>query len=544
MISECFYNPDQAQKMQPETLYILMKEPIMKRSEYICFLMILHFIYTISLHSHSFEFDKFSLWTESTKLRGANIHQRRVYPELDGLEFMGPDPFGPPYFQEDFYRMSEWGANLVNLSHPGLFSESPPFVLDSAVQDNLDALLTMIAQAGMYAIISFRTGPGRSEFTFVWDEVGDWFDESYLNDTVWEDPSSQNAWVEMWRYTAEKYKDNPIIVGYDLMVEPNSNEVGSDAANPLNIWDPDEFYDAYGGTLYDCNQLYLRITDAIREKDTDTPILIGGNAYSRISWLPYLELTGDSRTVYMVHQYEPHMYTHQWPKNMFTYPGEFDTDYDGQPDQFNRAWLEDLVTVIDDFMQANHVPVAVNEFGVMRWIPGAAEYLNDLMALLEARHMNHALWLWDPSWEAHAVDENSFNFRHGPDPENHSDVQTSELIEVIKSNWSKNTEFPTLVGESDSQILPITFGLEQNYPNPFNAATIIPFCLSRDGHAEISLFDVRGRKITTLLSTCLPKGTHSIQWNANNSKNGVYLCQMKIIDQPVDTKTIKLILLK
>ena len=83
----------------------------------------------------------------------------------------------------------------------------------------------MIEQANMFAVISFRTGPGRSEFTFVWDEVGDWFDEGYLNDSVWQDQAAQDGWVAMWRYTAERYRSNPIIVGYDLMVEPNSNEV-------------------------------------------------------------------------------------------------------------------------------------------------------------------------------------------------------------------------------------------------------------------------------------------------------------------------------
>nr|HID13007.1 hypothetical protein [Anaerolineae bacterium] len=43
--------------------------------------------------------DKWALWAGGTKLRGANIYQRRVYPELDGPTFMGPGPVGPPYTQ-------------------------------------------------------------------------------------------------------------------------------------------------------------------------------------------------------------------------------------------------------------------------------------------------------------------------------------------------------------------------------------------------------------------------------------------------------------
>jgi len=125
------------------------------------------------------EIDKWSLWTGGTRLRGANIWQRRVYPALDGPTFLGPGPVGPPFIQSDFDNLAALGANYVNISHPGLFTESPPYVLDQDIQDSLDNLLDMIEQANMFAVISARTGPGRSDFTFYWDGAGDWFNESY-----------------------------------------------------------------------------------------------------------------------------------------------------------------------------------------------------------------------------------------------------------------------------------------------------------------------------------------------------------------------------
>jgi len=66
------------------------------------------------------------------------------------------------YTQEDFDQLAALGANYVNISHPGLFIKTPPYTLDQDVQDNLDHLLDMIAQADMFAVISFRTGPGRA----------------------------------------------------------------------------------------------------------------------------------------------------------------------------------------------------------------------------------------------------------------------------------------------------------------------------------------------------------------------------------------------
>jgi len=386
----------------------------------------------LPLVSRASGIDMWALWTGTTQLRGANVFQRRVYPELDGPDFFGPGPVGPPYTQADFDGLAAMGANYVNISHPGLFAEDPPYTLDQGIQDNLDSLLAMIAQADMFAVISFRTGPGRAEFSVCCLGEG-WFDDSYYNDSVWQDQAAQDAWAAMWRTTAQRYKDNPVVVGYDLMVEPNSNEVGSDATDPLDIWDPEEFYDQYGGTLYDWNQLYPRISAAIRQVDEDTPILIGGMAYSAVDWLPYLQPTGDPRTVYVVHQYAPFDYTHQEPPAIRAYP-------DGS---FDKAWLNDLLSTVDNFKIAHSVPMAVNEYGVVRWVPGADDFMDDQMDLFEQRDMNYALWLWESSWPPLQDEIDAFNFRHGPDPENHTDVASSDLIKVIEKYWGRNTMRPS-----------------------------------------------------------------------------------------------------
>lgn len=85
--------------------------------------------------------DKWSLWSgPAVKLRGANVFQRHVYA-FDGPNFLGPGPFGPPTTQQDFNGLAAYGANFVNLSVPGLFSENPPYVLDSQAASNLDDLV-------------------------------------------------------------------------------------------------------------------------------------------------------------------------------------------------------------------------------------------------------------------------------------------------------------------------------------------------------------------------------------------------------------------
>ncbi|MGD2247363.1 MAG: cellulase family glycosylhydrolase [Candidatus Methanofastidiosia archaeon] len=392
-------------------------------------------------------FDKMTLWDMSTgpHLRGANLWQRRVYPELDGPTFMGSDPVGPPSTQEDFNRLAALGCNYVNISHPGLFTETPPYTLDKDIQNNLDRLLTMIAKSDMFAVISFRTGPGRSEFTFVSEDVGDWFDESYLNDSVWQSQEAQDAWVTMWEYTAQRYKDNPIVAGYDLMVEPNSNETGSHYLyDYLDMWDPEEFYNQYGGTLYDWNQLYPEIIDAIRTVDKDTPILVGGNGYSSLEWLPYLQVVKDKKVVYIAHQYWPGQYTYQFPTSIkCSYPGKCDINRDGSKEQLDKAWLTDFLSLIDDFTSRHNVSVGINEFGAVRWVPGAAQFMDDQMAIFEEKGVNNALWEWQV-WEPFTEKVSYFNFLLGPDPDNTTEVP-NELKDVITKYWSYNNVRPSTV---------------------------------------------------------------------------------------------------
>ncbi|MBN1679838.1 MAG: CIA30 family protein [Anaerolineae bacterium] len=386
------------------------------------------------------DYDKFALWTGGTQLRGVNTWQRVVVTWVDGMEFMGDSYIGPPYTQEDFDRLAAMGANYVNISGPGLFTETEPYELDEAVQAYLDSLLSMIAQADMFAVISVRTGPGRSDFTFYWSGGADWGDASLLNDDIWLEQSAQDAWVEMWRAMADHYKDHPVVIGYDLMVEPDA------AGQMLDIYEPSEFYPAYAGTLYDWNQLYPRIVAAIREVDQDTPILVAALGWSGVRWLPYLQPVDDPRTVYMVHQYEPQdSYTHQDYPAENTYPGEFDVTWDGVPDTVNRDWLDDFLGVIDDYKAKYGVPVAVNEYGVARWVPGAADFMRDEMALFEARGMNNAFWTFNPSWEPFQGND-MFDFTHGPDPANHTTVE-NDLWDVILNYWQLNTVRPSNVGQ-------------------------------------------------------------------------------------------------
>jgi hypothetical protein len=383
---------------------------------------------------------KWCLWSKGkTYLRGANIWQRTTeLTDVYGVGTLGDGTVGPPFTQDDFDRLAALGANYVNISHPGLYTVDPPYQLDEGIQANLDNLLSLIGKADMFAVITFRTGPGRSEFAFAWgeDTTADpdegWFDASYYNNTVWESQDAQDAWAAMWGYAAERYRTSSVVVGYDLMCEPNPEEVFFD------IWgEPNEFYPQHAGTLYDWNQFYPDIVTAIRAVDTKTPILVQPMGYGAVAWLPYLAKSSEARIVYTCHQYLPTGYTHQLAAGpSVSYPGTVD----GQT--ANQAYLDNLLQTIDGFQSSSSVAVAVNEFGPVRYAPNADDYLDDLIGLFEDRALNHALWEWGASWPGY-IDNDAFSFRHGADPNNHTDVTTSDLIEVLKKYWGRNTLRPS-----------------------------------------------------------------------------------------------------
>lgn len=64
--------------------------------------------------------------------------------------------------------------------------------------------------------------------------------------------------------------------------------------------------------------------------------------------------------------------------------------------------------------------------------------------------------------------------------------------------------------------LPLQYKLHQNYPNPFNPVTNLKYDLPEDTFVDISIYDMKGEKIKTLVRSKQKKGNKSIQWNATN----------------------------
>ena len=72
--------------------------------------------------------------------------------------------------------------------------------------------------------------------------------------------------------------------------------------------------------------------------------------------------------------------------------------------------------------------------------------------------------------------------------------------------------------------VPQCFELEPNYPNPFNAATTISFALAKSAFVRLTIYDLLGKKVCTLLNKKMEKGCYQIKWEAEGLASGIYVC--------------------
>jgi len=123
-------------------------------------------------------------------------------------------------------------------------------------------------------------------------------------------------------------------------------------------------------------------------------------------------------------------------------------------------------------------------------------------------------------------------------------------VSYFSTEWSEYSETIAVVLEnldiSHGNNLPISYKIHQNHPNPFNPVTTIRYDLPEDGLVNITIYDMMGRQISTLVSGQQTAGYNIVQWNATNSfgeavSAGLYLYT---IHAGEFTQTRKMVLLK
>ena len=72
----------------------------------------------------------------------------------------------------------------------------------------------------------------------------------------------------------------------------------------------------------------------------------------------------------------------------------------------------------------------------------------------------------------------------------------------------------------------LQFSLSQNYPNPFNPYTTIEFNIPEQNRVNVSVYNMLGEKVATLVNELMESGNHKLNFNASNLASGIYLVKM------------------
>lgn len=178
--------------------------------------------------------------------------------------------------EADIRALAGWGFNLVRLpfhynvltpaDSPGVYSENGFAIFDS--------LITWCRKYNIYIILDMHCAPGGESDQTISD-----YDSSVPS--LWQDTAKQTRTVDIWRTIAARYKDEPVIAGYDLLNEPR--------------------WDFPNGDNTPLRNMYVRITQAIRSVDTVHILFCEGNQYAT----DFSKLTPpwDSKLVYSFHKY-------------------------------------------------------------------------------------------------------------------------------------------------------------------------------------------------------------------------------------------------
>ena len=171
--------------------------------------------------------------------------------------------------REDVQFIKNTGANTIRLPfHYKLFTDED-FMGLTANQDGfarVDSVVEWCREADLYLILDMHDAPG--------GQTGDNIDET-----------SQQLYCDIWRKIAERYKNEPVILGYELFNEP------------IAPYFPN--MEELNGKLED---IYKKGVAAIREVDTNHIILLGGAQWNG-NFKPFTDSKFDDKIMYTCHRY-------------------------------------------------------------------------------------------------------------------------------------------------------------------------------------------------------------------------------------------------
>jgi endoglucanase len=179
--------------------------------------------------------------------------------------------------REDILFIKKLGLNSVRIPFNWrLFTvEEYPDLWVGLGFEMLDRVIRWCKEANLWVVLDMHCAPG--------GQTGDNIDDSWGYPFLFENPESQQRTIQLWQKIAERYKNEPVIIGFDLLNEPIPHFYDQSKLNPL------------------LEPFYKRIVSAIRQVDTNHIVFLGG-----AQWNTNFGVFGppfDKNVAYTFHKY-------------------------------------------------------------------------------------------------------------------------------------------------------------------------------------------------------------------------------------------------
>jgi len=264
---------------------------------------------------------------------------------------------------------------------------------------------------------------------------------------LWNDKAYWKQAATYWAELAAGLKDHPAICAYNIINEPTPEmKTGLDEHSSVPRYQA--WYKKYKGTAHDLPAFYETVIAAIREVDTETPIMLDAGWFALPRAFAYWPTIDDDKVLYAFHMYEPYAFTN--PRNFrreepYGYPGRI--PFGEKKLVWNKQQIDRYLAPFFDWARARGIPInrlVCGEFGCYRRNEGAATYLTDVLDVLNEHDLHWAFYSfredeWDGYdyelgtgglgagyWQAKEAGENP--------PLNRRDTP---LFDVIKSQFSQ-----------------------------------------------------------------------------------------------------------
>jgi endoglucanase len=227
-----------------------------------------------------------------------------------------------------FIKQSGFNSVRIPFSYRLFVSDGGIRKLEGPGYELLDRVVDWCRREGLYVILDMHAAPG--------GQTGDNIDDSFGYPFLFESSESQELTVNLWRKIAARYRDEPTVIGYDLLNEPIAHYFDTASLNPK------------------LEPLYRRIVSGIREVDRNHIIFLGG-----AQWDTNFKVFGppfDRKLAYTFHKY--------WMT-------------------VNQEAIQEYLTFRDKY----NVPIWMSESG-----ENTDEWIDSFRRLLEAHDIGWCFW--------------------------------------------------------------------------------------------------------------------------------------------------------